>query len=837
MEKFKIIFITILFMILTTYFAYDAHAQPTWNFKAYFLPSDLYMGEWGTIQVNITNYDCTHRINWEKHFDKILRDDLEAIEQRAGDMENAGLIKGYSIEITRSWGHGGAIYHEADVYLYGVCSGRSIKIIWTRFWFDWSKRGGREAAGFEVQVNRVLNAYDPTQYILNGVSPESSMIVTSRIFIPEWIEPEERFKRPYLDIRVEYPGWKEYTLEQFPVEGPFEIKPYRSFNLTIMDFDGIHKLSGAKVVIKQLVHYYRVREYITPENGTIKLWRLPEGKYDVRIYWNSSYRQEREFIYVGQPTAYDLASSGIVKTNLFNIRINPFDMRDRSLIGAKVVFDGFEKFAENGTAIYELVPEGNHTAQIYWKGVKVFDGWLWIGYHPTIRPEVTKQAETYNLKLSVDDLIIQATDTGGGSVGVNYTVTGPSPELNFKEIYSENGTLLIRQLPITSYHVKAVNCSSLFGRCVEAEGDYEPGKRSTLILPIHSVKLRILSNSSKPLKDAYVKLGPVGLRTGEDGLAWFTGVLEGRYGIEVEWKNFSVYKGWIDVAGSIEEDIKTKIYDINLKFLTSSGKNYPCLLNFTAPTGINITIDHPVKSFSVEYVPEGSCDLVIYTFEGVKLRELKMNCSDMAKMKTINLPVSDMMFKVTWSDGEPIKGCKIEVNDRIHGKRFEGLTNENGTFILRDMIFSNYTIKINYPYTSIPMKIFNETFQGDEIDVKVEGAWLKVKVVDMFGSPLSGAEVSVLYGVIPLQKSVTGIDGTAYFKKVLKLPIYTIHVRYGSGEAKFYARPDESVEFKINIIRFGNMQALPQYVAIVGIIATVLMISIKLISYVRSMLK
>ena len=836
MEKLEIIFVIALLTSSTIYLMNDVRAQPTWNFEAYFLPSDLYMGEWGTLQVNITNYDCTHRINWEGHFDKILRDDLEAIERRAEDMKSAGLIKEYLVEITRSWGSGGVIYHEADIHLYGVCSGRSIKVIWTRIWFDWPRYGGREAAGFKAQVNRVLKAYDPTQYVLNGASPESSVIVTSKIFIPEWIGPDERFKRPYLDIRVEYPGWIEYTLEKFPVEGPFEIKPYRSFNLTITDFDGIHKLGGARVVIKQLVHYYKVREYITPENGTIKLWRLPEGRYDVRIYWNSSYRQEHDFIYVGQPTAYDLASSGIVKTNLFNMRINPFDRKDRSLRGAKVVFDGLEKSAENGSAIYELVPEGNHTVQIYWMDVKVFDGWLWVGYHPTIQPEVTKQAEVYDLKLPVDDLIIQATDTGGGSVGVNYTVMGPSSKLNFRGIYSRNGTLIIRQLPITRYHVKAVNCSNVFGRCVEAYGEYEPGKRSTLILPIHSVKLRILSNSSKPLKNAYVKLGPTGLRTGEDGLAWFMGVPEGRYEIEVKWKNLTVYEGSMDVAGSVEEDLRTRIYDINLKFLTSSGKNYPCLLSFTAPTGINITVDNPIKSFKMEYVPEGSCNLVIYTFDGVKLRELKTRCSDMAKMKTISLPISDMKLRVTWSDEEPIEGCKVIVKELVHGWKFEAVTDENGTVIFKDMVFSEYLIRVNYLYTPISVKVFNQTFRGDEIRVKIERARLEIRVRDFLGNPIRDADVSVLCGIIPLEKAKTDANGIARFEKLIKLPIYTVHVRYGTNEMETNAKPNEVVDVKLNMLQVSNPQTYLKYIIAAAIIAIVIGISIKLVSYVRSTL-
>ena len=349
--------------------------------------------------------------------------------------------------------------------------------------------------------------------------------------------------------------------------------------------------------------------------------------------------------------------------------------------------------------------------------------------------------------------------------------------------------------------------------------------------------MRILSNSSKPLKNAYIKLGPASLMAGEDGLAWFKGVPEGRYRIEVEWKNLTVYEGWIDVAGSVEEDVRTRVYDINLKFLTNADKGYLCLLNFTAPAGINITMDNPVKSFSVEYVPEGSCDLVIYTLDGVRLKELKMNCSEMAGVKAVTLPVSDMRLKVTWSDGRPIERCRIEVYDWVHERRFDGLTDEDGAIVFKDMIFSNYTIKINYPYTPILMKTFNETFRGDEVVVKVEEAWLKVRVVDLLGNPLSGAEVSVFYGLVPIEKSVTGADGTAYFKRLLKLPTYTIHVKYGSDEKRIYARPDESLEAKISVIGFGDTGTIFKYVVIVGVVAAVLIISIKLILYVKSALR
>ncbi|RLG18028.1 hypothetical protein DRN63_02100, partial [Nanoarchaeota archaeon] len=80
-------------------------------------------------------------------------------------------------------------------------------------------------------------------------------------------------------------------------------------------------------------------------------------------------------------------------------------------------------------------------------------------------------------------------------------------------------------------------------------------------------------------------------------------------------------------------------------------------------------------------------------------------------------------------------------------------------------------------------------------------------------------------------------DGTAYFRRVLKLPTYTIHVKYGSSEKRVYARPDEGVEARMDVIEFGDVRNLLNYVVIVGVVAAVLIISIKLVLYVKSALR
>jgi len=57
---------------------------------------------------------------------------------------------------------------------------------------------------------------------------------------------------------------------------------YRTFNLTVADWDGTRPLPGARIVLRRLVHY-DARECVTPENGTIRVERLREGEYEVTV--------------------------------------------------------------------------------------------------------------------------------------------------------------------------------------------------------------------------------------------------------------------------------------------------------------------------------------------------------------------------------------------------------------------------------------------------------------------------------------------------------------------------------------------------------------------------
>lgn len=779
------------------------HAQPTWSFRVRLLPSELYMGEWGAVKVNLTNTDCSGKASAEFEFKDIPERDLEGLEKRAEEMLDEGLIGSYDIQITYAHGFGGQVYYDAKLTIRGACSGKPIKVYHVFLWFPWKDYPGREL-GAKAEVNAELKAFNPIEYILKGVSPGSSKILVFHIFIPPDIRPEERLLKPYIDIRVHYPGWIDYTLEGYPTEGPFEIQPYRSFNLTITDYDGVTPLAGARVVIRRLMHYYEVREYVTPENGTLSIRRLLEDYYEIRVYWNSSdYLQESPLIHIGKHFSYDLASSKILKTLLFNVEINVFDLRGRPLDSAKVSLDGVERVAEKGVARFPLVPNGNRTLQAYWMNLKLLDEWIWVGYHPTLFPEIKEPR--YEVTLQVNDLVVQVVDSGGSPIGANFTVIDLSGRLPKMTRYSGNGFLNISYLPIGKYLVRASNCSKTFGTCVEASGEYSPGGISEIQLPVHLISLKVYSMSGVELANATISFGPLSVRTDESGSASFPGVPEGEYLVKVFWRGVEVYRGRLTVSGSMTEKLYGEVYDVMVKMRTADGDPFTVKWVLIDPSGIVHAAEAPTDVISLSLVPAGPCELKLIDEKNATIFSKSFDIKEIAELKVLMLPIKDLVVKVAWEDGSPISGARIYLVEAAGNRSYEAFTNLSGEAEFRRIPFSEYHLTVYYRKTPLALVKENITFSGSPIEVKARQAQVQVKVVDWFDNPLQDALVRLHVSGIVFGELYSGADGVASFPKLPYLPAYQVEVKHGPLRLSEVARPGQVLTVKVEVINFFGL--------------------------------
>lgn len=803
-----------------------AHAQPTWSFRVRLPPSELYIGEWGIVEANLTNMDCSSRVSEEFELQDIPEQELDAVGDRAGEMLEAGLIQDYDVAITYSHGVGGRVYHDARLKIVGACSGRSILVHDVLLWFPWRGYPWREM-GARVKVEEELRAFNPIEYMLKGVSPGSSKILAFKVFIPPDIGSEERLTRPRIDIRVHYPDWMDYTLEGYLSEGFFEIKPYRSFNLTITDYDGLNPIAGARVVMRRLIYYHQVREYVTPENGTIRIHRLYEGDYEVMVYWSrSSYRQESEMVYVEQHSAYELASEGVLKTLIFSVEARVMDLRNRPLDGAEVLLDGVRRPAENGVARFQFVPNGNHTIQAYWMDAKLLEEWIWVGYHPTLFPVIRRPR--YDLVLPVDDLVVQAVDSGGLQVGANFTVIDQSGRLPNVTRYSRDGSLNVSRVPLGEYLVEAVNCSRAFRACVRVSGKYSPGHVSEIRLPVHSVSLKVYSMSGVKLPNATVSLGPVSAETDGDGSVRFSGVPKGEYTLAVSWRGVEIYRGNLTVSSPLASEIRGKVYDIALELRTGDGDPFMANWILVDPLG-GIHSARLKEVINLKLIPRGFCKLKVFDEDNVTILSEVFDVEELARLEALSLPIKDLVIKVAWEDGAPMDGVQVLLRGV---KSYEAVTDSRGEARLRQVLFSRYSLMIRYPGSPLNIARENVTFSGSPIDVRVREAQLRVKVVDWLGKPLRGAIVRLsVLGVVLGQRS-SGADGYAEFLKLPYFPEYGLEVEYGSVKADEAAYPGHVLTVRLKVISLLGLEVTLyqiMYAAIAAVLCAAAIVALKTI--------
>ena len=802
----------------------NATAQPTWNFKVVALPADLYPGEWGEITFNITNMDCNYREDYNFLFKWFTWSQVDEMVRRSAEMFAKGLITDYRVDIERSYvGKGPAgrtTYYDGTLRLKGVCRGRSIEVLEISVWFQ--AKGMGKSQAITVPIGERLDAFNPVRYITQGSDPFSSTSATVKVFIPSDLAPEDLKVKPSIDIKVHYPEWVDYTFENYPIaENYVEIQPYRSFNLTITDYSGVIPLSMAKLIIVDPKSGELI-ERTADDQGRVSVRMLPEDQYEVRVCWTSKYSQPDPCIHRKTYWAYELASMKVLKIEIFTATIEARDLHGRLLENVKVVFDGFEKETSGGRVDYHMVPQGNHSLQVFWRGQKLYEGWVWIGFTPGSPQPVTTQS----ISLPIGDLLVQAVDSGGKPVGATFTVADQGGKIIAEEVYSETGLLNISQLLVKDYLVRAVNVSTIHDTFVTAEGVFKPGKLEYLQLPIYSISFKIVNQADRPVQEAVVRLNGLDSKTGADGAVTFAGIPRGSYDLEVEWRGVNVYKDTIEVSGAIDETIRAKIYDVDAFFLNSEGEPVKVTYMLRDPAGREFTGEG--EAMKVQDVPEGECDLIVL-YDGAPILQEKIQAAELAGMKEIALPIFDMEVTVRWSDGSPLEGARIEVIE-VGGLNIEqkaGEADVNGVVMFEGMPASTYLIKVYYPNTGFVIANKTVGFKGQKIEYSFESTGLTIKVIDPLGNPVQGAEVTVSYLGLPIAYKKTTFNGVATFMNIVRLPAYEVHVSVDNLEATTSVQPGGYAEVQVSYITGRSLMTLVAIIAIIGVIAAIAIILVR----------
>lgn len=798
-----------------------AYAQPPqWRIEAYFLPlgqpsgsgepkwleeygDRFFPGEVGNLTFQLVNTDCESRAR-DPHLRRFIQtweDDMKPIFKRLEKMKTTGYILNYSVKDTNIAVYGDRKIADWDVTVTGYCVGRSIHVESAKVWFAWPGYG--EALSSSIPIQRTLAAVDPIKYIFEGEARDSTIIFTIPFSFPSDI-PSQLFEiQPTITLALRYPSGYTYEYQYGPLGseshwwlwgpsgsayGLFRLSPYRTFSLKITDHEGAMPLGNATLLLSAHMYPYSLF-LMADQEGVARFERLPDFyTYTLRIVYKPPLIGDNVVVYTSTHEAIELASIEMIRVDLYTLRVYPIDQQGRPLINATVLLRLIEEpqtgrtaqylnQSSTGYASFYLLPTGNYSIVISWRGVEVHSALRYIGYHPTYGFSPL----SFTAVTAVSDLIVSAVDMAGNQVGAVFTVEGPTPESSYMGIERKDGVLVTTQQPIATYLVTAVNVSTAFNLRISASSLVRPGEPAKITLPIYSIRFKIFSMDEKPVPNADIIFHTITARSDVYGDLTIPGVPQGFYNLRIIYHNVSVYSDEVRVEGNLILELHVKLYDVNASFEDSEGSDIIVEWRLSGPggnyTGIGSRLYAPL-------LPDVAHRLVAYFLEDGK--QMKAFDADILPSQSrgsrLRLPISTARFSVFWRDGTPFNGTIL-----VEGVRYpisSGLA-KIGKLLHR-------TLNISVERTD-GIELLRDEVQhtGEGIQVIIPQTFISITVQDIFFRPVEGARIVVYSlrkpGLVAASAS-TGADGTVYFNRLPEaLAPYRVQVSLGGETFEAFA--------------------------------------------------
>lgn len=680
----------------------------------------------------------------------------EGMIARAEEMVTEGLIEGFTVQRSNVRGRGGEIWADYEITLLNYCVGAPVFVKSVAVWFAW--RGIGRALLVTKEVGVELRALDPVSYIFTGRRVEPQLVELVFPF-PSTIEAAET-TRPTIEITMRLPSGNVYTFSGFDMRGWITIRPERTFILTIKDNKGGLKLENGKLRMQALIHYYYTREYQIPPNGSMRIWRLPdEFTYRVTVTYNSTYSGEVTVL-DGHFTALDMARSGELRTDLYTLRITPLDRGGRPLDGAEAYLDGHLELSRGGEAIFHLVPRGNHSIAVRWRGVEVLRDYLWVGYHPTLNP-LAFVPDRISLETDVASLIIQATDAEGRPVGALFSVEGAGNETSIEGFYSGDGLLILEQMPDIEYRVVALDRSLLFGGSAVAEGVYRPaeGTIQRIVLPLYKLELRIVARTGEELAGASIKIVNAHAETDGRGIAAFSDVPTGSYEVEVRFMNLTVYRGALQIERETVLEIPVEVFSLDSYFVDKEGRativEWGLAGRVAARSGLG-------DRMRIEPLPNDEYDLSV-RYRGQLIVKRVVRLSEISGTN-ITLPLAPMRVAAYWSSGAPLEEGLVRAEGEHFSAEIEIRVGEGASRY--PLPFGSYRLALYHATGGYVLRSQTVMHSGDPIALSAELGNVSVVVTDLLDRGVEGALVEVIIDSSPASKTLTSSDGTAILRDI-----------------------------------------------------------------------
>jgi len=841
-----------------------ASAQPTWSFWAE-VSGALYPGETHNVTVILRNTQCVERrdeIRFDyEHWPTLmnLRDEeVEEFKAKAEEGVSLGVFRSYSIFVNQTdwkwFGPKQILVSNITIVIRDYCVYKPIFVEKVRIWFPW--KGYGRSLSSEVNVGKVLRGYDVSEFplsILKAVGPREEgpwydyyRNVSIPFRVPEDLPSEFLGSQGIVvevDARTEGGVWTfggAFGQPSVRVTGQVDVRPFRTFTLRVTDGEGAIPLGGAEVRLQAHVYPFSLK-LTTNASGMVEVFRLPDYyTYSVRVLYRPPLLNESIPVLISDMDALQMVKG--IRTELHTMRVFPKDLKGRALEGANVVVDAISihlapgvkanllsNETAKGYATFPLLPTGNYSYRILWKGVEVCSGTRYLGYHPTygMRPG------SFEVTCRVGDLRIRAVDGMGNAIGAELSVLGRAASgdviLVFlqKVEYAKNGTLVIRQVPPGTYTVEAVNKSAAFGKEVRGSAVLElgpeirPENEVVVRLPVFGVRIAVVSEDGDQL-DAYrLEFGPI--KAEMKGTAVLSGVPEGEYPMRVIYRGVEVFSGSVKVEGNVEKTFRARVFRASFLLKDFDGEQVTASWKVTGPGG---TFSGSSPRGVTEPLPEAPHRLEVrgkVLGKEVVLLNTTFLPSQL-RNATLTIPLVTPLFRVVWSDGAPFEG-QLEVPELglkapvVNGK----------AKLEAKVLVGNYRVLV---YDGSGARVHDERagIAPGGSELRIRAVPLNVRVVDVLGQPIAGASVQVrgAQGIL----MVDGRTDQSGQLSVARLPAaqapFLVSASWGGKRAEAISQGGE-VALRMDVINLGGTAVDPALIGagVAGVIAVAAIIIVR----------
>ena len=278
--------------------------------------------------------------------------------------------------------------------------------------------------------------------------------------------------------------------------------------------------------------------------------------------------------------------------------------------------------------------------------------------------------------------------------------------------------------------------------------------------PVYNVTLRVFENSTS------IANGTSNL----NGLVEQLRLESGNYIGEAYFKDHKVGEDWINTTGSTSLDFSCNLTSLGIKVTGETGIPIPDIgLNLASDNNTLMTLSTNISGIAVasSLLPDQNYTLNAsrYDMQFNTTTVLQLPTTDWINI-TIVCPTMTLQITVTSATGQAINNATVKAREVSGGFITEGNT-VNGILALNG-IFGRYLvevfmygIKLNATTVDLNQTVVNVTIVCDSY-----GLSISIKIIDYFGQPISGANVTLKQGNWQ-DFRLTGSDGIVNFTNTI----------------------------------------------------------------------